>query len=121
MEVEGREPWSLSYLGRGRGPDAGERSTSSYKFYSAKVIFCVCLCCVAASGLLFQIRTSRTPRPVRAIATTIPPAQAHKTHVVHSANAPHLPALSGRAPRNGRWPKVMTESEVEALCRCAAI
>ena len=50
MEVEGREPWSLSYLGRGRGPDAGEY-TSSY-FYSAKSdILCgVFVLCVAASG-----------------------------------------------------------------------
>ena len=66
MEVEGREPWSLSYLGRGRGPDAGVRSTSSYKFYSAKVIFCVCvlvLCGGERSAISNTHLANPAPRP----------------------------------------------------------
>ena len=73
MEVEGWEPWSLSYLGRGRGPDAGDGRVYIELFLQCESdILCVFVLCVAASGLLFQIRTSPTPRPARAIATTNP-------------------------------------------------
>ena len=64
MEVEGREPWSLSYLGRGRGPDAGERSTSSYKFYSAKVILCVFVLCGGERSAISNTHLANpAPRP----------------------------------------------------------
>ena len=65
MEVEGREPWSLSYLGRGRGPDAGRRRVYIELFLQCESdILCVFVLCGGERSAISNTHLANpAPRP----------------------------------------------------------